>query len=208
MPREGGLKNNDESGWGSSDVKEGASSVNEANRGDFCCARRVWLDVRKRNENASEDLCGRTSKNRGSPESKMGEGEGKEREAERPRYAQGANDVSRRPKEDRSRATRSMGEGKEGSQVTQSVHTENRPPIRDGEAGVMLVVEGQMECRTKDELEAHVSDIRSLAASPNLSSKEKEAVARAERFAIGLLKEHNASGHDGKKCPYATQLFY
>jgi len=63
-----------------------------------------------------------------------------------------------------------------------------------------------MECRTKDELEQHLSDIRKLAVSTNLTSEEREAVARAERFAIGLLKEHDASGHDGKRCPFATRI--
>jgi hypothetical protein len=63
-----------------------------------------------------------------------------------------------------------------------------------------------MECRTKDELEQHLSDIRRLAASPALSSENRDAVVRAERFAIGLLKEHDASGHDGKRCPFATRL--
>jgi hypothetical protein len=63
-----------------------------------------------------------------------------------------------------------------------------------------------MECRTKDELEQHLSDIRRLAASTALASKERDAAARAERFAIGLLKEHDASGHDGKRCPFATRM--
>jgi hypothetical protein len=61
-----------------------------------------------------------------------------------------------------------------------------------------------MECRTKDELEQHLSDIRSLAVSLGLDSEQKDAVARAERFAIGLLREHDATGHNGKRCPYAT----
>jgi hypothetical protein len=63
-----------------------------------------------------------------------------------------------------------------------------------------------MECRTKDELEQHLSDIRTLAASPGLSSEQKDSALRAERFAIGLLKEHDASGHDGKRCPFATRI--
>jgi hypothetical protein len=61
-----------------------------------------------------------------------------------------------------------------------------------------------MECRTKDELEQHLSDIRCLAIIPGLTSDQTEAVARAERFAIGLLREHDISGHNGKRCPYAT----
>jgi hypothetical protein len=63
-----------------------------------------------------------------------------------------------------------------------------------------------MECRTKDELEQHLSDIRKLATKAGLAADEKEAAARAERFAISLLKEHDASGHDGKRCPFATRL--
>lgn len=63
-----------------------------------------------------------------------------------------------------------------------------------------------MECRIKDELEQHLSDIRRLAVNPSLSSEEREVAARAERFAIRLLNEHNTSGHDGKRCPYATAV--
>jgi hypothetical protein len=63
-----------------------------------------------------------------------------------------------------------------------------------------------MECRTKDELEQHLSDIRRLAVSPSLTSEERDVVARAERFAIGLLREHDASGHGGKRCPFATRM--
>lgn len=63
-----------------------------------------------------------------------------------------------------------------------------------------------MECGTKNQLEQHLSDIRRLAASPSLTSDQREAAVRAERFAIALLKEHDASGHDGKRCPFATRL--
>jgi len=63
-----------------------------------------------------------------------------------------------------------------------------------------------MECRTKDELEEHLADIRRLAVSRGLTSEQKDAAARAERFAIGLLKEHDSTGHNGKGCPYATRL--
>ena len=63
-----------------------------------------------------------------------------------------------------------------------------------------------MECRTKDELEQHLSDIRRLAASPTLTPEEKDAAVRAERFAIRLLREHDESGHHGKRCPFATRL--
>lgn len=64
-----------------------------------------------------------------------------------------------------------------------------------------------MECPVKDRLEQHLSDIRKLATYVDLKSEEnKQAAIRAEQFAIALLKEHNASGHDGKRCPYATQL--
>jgi hypothetical protein len=63
-----------------------------------------------------------------------------------------------------------------------------------------------MECSTKDELEQHLSDIRILAMRPGLTSEQTAAVARAERFAIGLLREHDSSGHNGKRCPYATLI--
>jgi hypothetical protein len=63
-----------------------------------------------------------------------------------------------------------------------------------------------MECKYKNELEQHLSDIRILAARANLSSDEGTAAARAEQLAIGLLKEHNASGHSGKPCPFATVI--
>jgi len=63
-----------------------------------------------------------------------------------------------------------------------------------------------MECQTKDELEQHLSDIRRLAVTPGLTSEQADAAARAERFAIDLLKEHDATGHNGKRCPYATRI--
>ena len=63
-----------------------------------------------------------------------------------------------------------------------------------------------MDCRTKAELEQHLSDIRRLATSLTLTSDEKDAAVRAERFAIGLLREHDESGHHGKRCPFATRL--
>jgi hypothetical protein len=63
-----------------------------------------------------------------------------------------------------------------------------------------------MECRTKDELEQNLSDIRRLATSRGLTSEEREVAIRAERFAIGLVKEHDASGHNGKRCPFATLI--
>jgi len=61
-----------------------------------------------------------------------------------------------------------------------------------------------MECETKDELEQHLSDIRKLAARRDLTAEQREAAGRAERFAIRLLKEHDKSGHAGKRCPFAT----
>jgi len=65
-----------------------------------------------------------------------------------------------------------------------------------------------MECPVKDQLEQHLSDIRRLASRVDLKSEEdKKAAMRAEQFAITLLKEHNTSGHNGKRCPFATQLF-
>ncbi len=63
-----------------------------------------------------------------------------------------------------------------------------------------------MECQTKDELEQHLSDIRRLAVGPGLTPEQTEAAARAERFAMGLLKDHDATGHNGKRCPYATRI--
>jgi hypothetical protein len=63
-----------------------------------------------------------------------------------------------------------------------------------------------MECRTKDELEQHLSDIRRLASNPALACEERDAAIRAERFAMELLREHDASGHDGKRCPFATRI--
>lgn len=63
-----------------------------------------------------------------------------------------------------------------------------------------------MECRIKDELEQHLSDIRKLAMNPNLTPDEKDSAVRAERFAMGLLREHDMSGHGGKRCPFATSL--
>jgi hypothetical protein len=62
-----------------------------------------------------------------------------------------------------------------------------------------------MECQTKDELEQHLSDIRRLATNRALTAEEKDAAARAERFAIGLLREHDQAGHHGKRCPFATR---
>ncbi len=64
-----------------------------------------------------------------------------------------------------------------------------------------------MECETKAELEQHLSDIRRLATRRELAAEEREAVVRAEQFAIRLVKEHDASGHGGKRCPYATQIW-
>ena len=61
-----------------------------------------------------------------------------------------------------------------------------------------------MECRAKDELEQHLSDIRKLATSQALTAEEQDAAVRAERFAISLLREHDQSGHHGKRCPFAT----
>lgn len=63
-----------------------------------------------------------------------------------------------------------------------------------------------MQCQTRDEIEQHLSDVRVIAARPDLTTEEKEAVVRAERFAIALLKEHDAAGHNGKECPLATQF--
>lgn len=45
-----------------------------------------------------------------------------------------------------------------------------------------------------------------MVSSPGLTPEAKEAAARAERFAIELVKEHDATGHEGKRCPFATRL--
>ncbi|HKT89278.1 MAG TPA: hypothetical protein VJQ59_12625 [Candidatus Sulfotelmatobacter sp.] len=63
-----------------------------------------------------------------------------------------------------------------------------------------------MECKAKEKLEQHLSDIRKMATIQGLSGEQREAVARAERFAIQLVKEHDATGHEGKRCPFATML--
>jgi hypothetical protein len=63
-----------------------------------------------------------------------------------------------------------------------------------------------MQCQTRDEIEQHLSDVRTLAARPDLTQEEKGAVVRAERFAIGLLKEHDVAGHGGGRCPFATEF--
>jgi hypothetical protein len=63
-----------------------------------------------------------------------------------------------------------------------------------------------MECKIKDRLEQHLSDIRVVAARIDLTAEERQVLARAEMFAIGLLKEHITSGHDGKRCPFATTI--
>lgn len=64
-----------------------------------------------------------------------------------------------------------------------------------------------MECSTKDELEQHLSDIRRLGARRDITPEERDAFVRAEKFAIALVKQHDASGHNGKACPFATRLF-
>ena len=63
-----------------------------------------------------------------------------------------------------------------------------------------------MECSTKDDLEKHLSDIRKLATSQSLTPEQKNAAVRAERFAIQLLRDHEISGHGGKRCPFATTM--
>lgn len=63
-----------------------------------------------------------------------------------------------------------------------------------------------MECRTKDQLEQHLSDIRVLASRIDAAPAEREAAARAEKFAISLLKQHNDAGHNGKPCPFSTHV--
>jgi hypothetical protein len=63
-----------------------------------------------------------------------------------------------------------------------------------------------MECAAKKALEQHLSDIRTIALRLDLKAEEAEALIRAERFAIQLLREHDATGHGGKLCPFATML--
>jgi hypothetical protein len=82
---------------------------------------------------------------------------------------------------------------------TQIAKTAGRDIVCQGE-------ETEMECAVKDELEQHLSDIRKLATRAKLTADETEAAARAERFAIALLREHDKSGHQGKACPFATRL--
>ena len=71
----------------------------------------------------------------------------------------------------------------------------------------MMDVGECMECQTKFELEQHLSDIRRMATRRDLTPEQQEAVARAEQFAIRLVKEHDAAGHAGKRCPFATQMW-
>ena len=63
-----------------------------------------------------------------------------------------------------------------------------------------------MECAVKEALEQHLSDLRILALRSDLTAQEAEALVRAERFAIELLRAHDATGHGGKRCPFATML--
>jgi len=71
----------------------------------------------------------------------------------------------------------------------------------------MIAVGDFMECQTKEELEQHLSDIRKLATRRDLTPEQREAAVRAEQFAIRLVRDHDASGHDGKRCPFATQIW-
>ena len=64
-----------------------------------------------------------------------------------------------------------------------------------------------MECQIKEELEQHLSDIRRLATRRDLTPEQQEAVARAEQFAMRLVKEHDNTGHEGKRCPFATKVW-
>jgi hypothetical protein len=64
----------------------------------------------------------------------------------------------------------------------------------------------RMQCQTRDAIEQHLSDLRILASRLHLTQNEKEAVLRAERFAIGLLREHDSAGHGGSRCPLAPEF--
>jgi len=52
----------------------------------------------------------------------------------------------------------------------------------------------------------NLSNTCQIASNALLAPEHKDAAVRAERIAIGLLKEHDASGHEGKRCPFATRL--
>jgi hypothetical protein len=62
-----------------------------------------------------------------------------------------------------------------------------------------------MPCPERSDLEQHLLDVRTLTANRDLA-EEKTAAMRAIRFATELLKEHDAAGHDGKRCPAAGDV--
>ena len=64
----------------------------------------------------------------------------------------------------------------------------------------------RMQCQTREAIEQHLSDLRILATRLDLTQEEKEAVLRAARFAIGLLREHDSAGHGGRGCPLAPEF--
>lgn len=64
----------------------------------------------------------------------------------------------------------------------------------------------RMQCQTRDAIEQHLSDVRTLAARLDLTQEEREAVVRAERFAIELLRKHDTAGHSGNRCHRATDF--
>ena len=64
----------------------------------------------------------------------------------------------------------------------------------------------RLQCQTRDAIEQHLSDLRTLASRLGLTQDEKEAIVHAERFAKGLLREHDTAGHIGSTCPRATEF--
>jgi hypothetical protein len=62
-----------------------------------------------------------------------------------------------------------------------------------------------MECAVKDELEQHVSDIRKLAARLDLMPDGRESV-RGPKGLQSVCYKNTTSGHNGKRCPFATLI--
>ena len=64
----------------------------------------------------------------------------------------------------------------------------------------------RMQCQTRDAIEQHLSEVRTLAARLDLTREERETVVSAERFAIRLLRERDTAGHSGNRCPLAREF--
>ena len=112
---------NDEPWWCRTDVEEGTGSLDQRTSRDWDSARSIRYCIRTTNRNSKKFVSGWTGKNRGSSESTMGEGESKAAQAKRSHDAQEANNVSRRPKANRCRATPSLGKGQSGKKDSQSL---------------------------------------------------------------------------------------